>query len=143
VGGPPVVEVSGGGPRRRVQGGRKSPPAPTRQRNARASCYGVCFEFGPRGRDTYSARRPQRPSRSHLGCQSHQTLVGDCLMGETHGRVRNSSRNVWSRRAHKASVPVNAGSCLVLFGRSFVVFDDITILAMTVPALSAAPHTLD
>jgi hypothetical protein len=28
--------------------------------------------------------------------------VGDCLMGETHGRVRNSSRNVWSRRAHKA-----------------------------------------
>jgi len=62
-----------GGQWQRAQGRPESRPATTCQRSARASCYGVYSQFGPRGRDTCSARLPPRPSRSHLGCQTHQT----------------------------------------------------------------------
>src|SRR6516165_5457083 len=52
----PAVGFSVRGHRPRAQGRRKSLPATTCQRNARASCYGVRSQFGPRGRDTYLAR---------------------------------------------------------------------------------------
>ncbi len=56
-----------------VLGRRKSLPATTCQRSARASFCADRSQFWPRGCDTYSAPLPQRPSRSHLGYQIHQT----------------------------------------------------------------------
>jgi hypothetical protein len=44
-----------------AQASVKAANAAPRQRSA-ASRYGVCSQFGPRGRDTYSARLPRRPS---------------------------------------------------------------------------------
>jgi hypothetical protein len=59
--------------RQRAQGRRKSLPATTCQRSARASCYRVRSQFWPQGRDTSSARLPMRPSLSHPGCETHPT----------------------------------------------------------------------
>src|SRR5262249_52504366 len=67
------ILFSAQGAEQRTQGRRARLPATTCQRSARASCYRVRFQFGPRGCDTYPARLPQRPSRSHLGHQIHQT----------------------------------------------------------------------
>src|SRR5262249_36173263 len=53
------------GPRQRAQGRRECLPVTTRQRSARASCYGVRSQFWPRGRDTYSAWLQCQPSPSH------------------------------------------------------------------------------
>src|SRR6266567_1187057 len=61
------------GPRQRAQGSRESLQATSRQRSARATCYGVCSQFWPRGRDTYSAWLQCQPSRSRPGHQTHQT----------------------------------------------------------------------
>jgi hypothetical protein len=54
----PAVGLSVREHRQRAQGRRKGLPATTCQRNARASCYGVRSQFGPRGRDTTSDRGP-------------------------------------------------------------------------------------
>ena len=100
------VKVAGSTPRPLVR-----PPccpsgaSSTALRSARASCYVVCSQFGPRERDTCSARLPRRPSQSRLGRRTHQPQRASTSRSQAYKKspAFTQERPVW--------FPKNASRC--------------------------------